>query len=188
MTLPDALLERLLDILKHTTVGPGTDPMTQMGPLVSPQHLERVLGYVELGLQEGAVLAHGGRRLGGPLADGLFLEPTIFTAVDNQMRIAQEEIFGPVLAVIPFRDEQDVVTKANQSRYGLAAGVWTKDIARGHRLAQSIRAGTIYLNCYNMFDPCMPWGGFKASGWAREHGSYVLDQYTEVKAVWSSLD
>jgi acyl-CoA reductase-like NAD-dependent aldehyde dehydrogenase len=144
--------------------------------------MERVLGYISVGNQEGARLLTGGTRA-DELGKGYFVKPTIFADVDGKMRIAQEEIFGPVLAAIPFKSEEDLVAKANDTIYGLVAGVWTSDLKRAHRVAHALQAGTVYVNCYNVADPATPWGGYKQSGWGRELGPNALDLYTEVKNV-----
>jgi acyl-CoA reductase-like NAD-dependent aldehyde dehydrogenase len=144
--------------------------------------MDRVLNYIEVGHREGARLVAGGGRPDG-LDGGNFVQPTVFADVDGKMRIAQEEIFGPVVAAIPFQDEDDLVAKANNTIYGLVAGVWTRDVARAHRVAHALKAGTVYVNCYHVTDPTTPWGGFKQSGWGRELGPYALDLYTELKNV-----
>jgi acyl-CoA reductase-like NAD-dependent aldehyde dehydrogenase len=178
----DRMVDELAKTVQDIHLGPGIDPMTQMGPLVSKTQMDRVLGYITIGNQEGARLVAGGKRAEG-LGGGYFVQPTVFADVDSKMRIAQEEIFGPVLAAIPFSSEEDLIAKANDSIYGLVAGVWTSDVSRAHRVAHALQAGTVYVNCYNVLDPATPWGGFKQSGWGRELGSYALDLYTEVKNV-----
>ncbi|HKW58692.1 MAG TPA: aldehyde dehydrogenase family protein [Candidatus Dormibacteraeota bacterium] len=178
----DQALDELLKTVRDTRIGPGIDPVTQMGPLVSKGHMERVLGYITLGNKEGARMIAGGGRPKG-FENGNFVEPTVFADVDGEMRIAREEIFGPVVSAIPFRDEDDLVAKANSTIYGLVAGVWTRDVARAHRVAHALKAGTVYVNCYHIVDAVTPWGGYKQSGWGRELGPYALDLYTELKNV-----
>jgi acyl-CoA reductase-like NAD-dependent aldehyde dehydrogenase len=178
----DQTLDELLKTVEETRIGPGIDPVTQMGPLVSKTQMDRVLGYISLGEKEGARLIAGGGRPEG-LDSGNFVQPTVFADVDGKMRIAQEEIFGPVVVAIPFSDEDDLVAKANSTIYGLVAGVWTKDVGRAHRVAHALKAGTVYVNCYHIVDAVTPWGGYKQSGWGRELGPYALDLYTELKNV-----
>jgi acyl-CoA reductase-like NAD-dependent aldehyde dehydrogenase len=168
--------------------GPGLDPATQVGPLVSQEQLERVTGYLEIGKKEGAKPIVGGERATGKgLEKGYFVKPTVFTGVKNDMRIAQEEIFGPVVSVIPFKDENDAVLQGNNTFYGLAAGVWTRDVSKAHRVARALRAGTVWVNCYNVFEAAAPFGGYKQSGYGRELGSYSIDLYTQVKTVWMRI-
>ena len=168
--------------------GHGLDPSTQIGPLVSKEQLDRVTGYLEIGKKEGAKAIAGGERNTSPgLEGGYFVKPTVFTGVKNDMRIAQEEIFGPVVSVIPFKDEHDAVLQGNNTFYGLAAGVWTRDVSKAHRVARAIRAGTLWVNCYNVFGASAPFGGYKQSGYGRELGSYSLDLYTQIKTVWMKL-
>lgn len=178
----DQTLDELTKIVADTRIGPGIDPLTQMGPLVSKKQMDRVLGYISVGNKEGARLLAGGKRPDG-FASGYYVSPTVFADVDGKMRIAREEIFGPVVAAIPFSSEEDLIAKANDTIYGLVAGVWTNDVKRAHRVAHALKAGTVYVNTYNIVDPATPWGGFKQSGWGRELGPYALDLYTELKNV-----
>ena len=168
--------------------GSGLDPDSRIGPLVSQEQLERVTGYLEIGKKEGAKPLIGGERnTAKGLEKGYFVKPTVFTGVRNDMRIAREEIFGPVVSVIPFKDETDALLQGNDTLYGLAAGVWTRDVSKAHRVARAIRAGTVWVNCYNVIDATSPFGGYKESGYGRELGRYALDLYTQVKSVWLRL-
>jgi aldehyde dehydrogenase (NAD+) len=165
--------------------GSGLDADSKIGPLVSKEQLDRVTGYLEAGKKEGAKAVLGGERnTEKGLEKGYFVKPTIFTGVKNDMKIAREEIFGPVVSVLPFKDENDAVLQGNDTLYGLAAGVWTRDVSKAHRVARAIRAGTVWVNCYNVFDATAPFGGYKESGFGRELGKYALDLYTQVKSVW----
>ena len=163
------------------------DKATRMGPVVSKQQMETVLSYIESGKQEGARLVAGGGRANIGSGKGFFIEPTIFDGVSNKMKIAREEIFGPVLSVIPFKSVEDGIATGNETTYGLAAAVWTRDVAKALKAARAIRAGTVWINAYNLFDAALPFGGFKESGFGRELGSAGLDLYTEVKSVWVDL-
>jgi aldehyde dehydrogenase (NAD+) len=174
---------RLADMARAVKLGHGLDPETKMGPLVSRAQQERVLDYVRIGKDESARPLAGGNAPDGGLAGGYFVEPTVFAGVNNSMRIAREEIFGPVVCAIPFEDLPDAIAKGNDSEFGLAAGVWTRDIRKAHQAAAALDAGTVWVNCYNAFDNASPWGGFKLSGWGREKGPYGLDLFTQIKSV-----
>jgi aldehyde dehydrogenase (NAD+) len=180
----DDFVGRVAHIARSLKVGNGLAADTDMGPLVSARQLARVQDYIDIGRREGARLLAGGfRPQEGGLARGYFLQPTVFTDVADSMRIAREEIFGPVLAAIPFGDLDEVVNRANDTRFGLAAGVWTRDLGVAHRVAARIRAGSVWINCYNIFDPALPFGGCRESGYGRESGMQQLEDYLQVKAV-----
>ena len=180
----DKVVDGVAERASKIKVGSGLDDSTDMGPLVSKEQLDRVCGYLESGFSEGAKAVVGGSKAGDR---GYFVKPTVLVNTNESMKVVQEEIFGPVVAAIPFEDPAEVVAKANNSVYGLAAGVWTRDIQKAHRLAAQLRAGTVWINCYNIFDAALPFGGYKQSGWGREMGHEVLEQYTEVKAVCSAM-
>ena len=185
----DEFLGRFKEKAQKVTVGDPLDKATLMGPQVSEEQLNRIKSYVQIGQEEGATVLTGGEqpRLEGDLQKGYFFEPTIFSEVKNQMRIAQEEIFGPVVSVITFKDEDDLIKQANATIYGLSAGIWTRDITRAHRFAKEIKAGVVWINTFNMFNPASPFGGYKQSGYGRELGKHALELYTQVKSVWVDL-
>lgn len=178
----DAFVEQLKTMTEAIRLGDGMDPETQMGPLVSKTQQEQVLGYVELGLEEGGTLIAGGTPWEG--SDGYFVKPTLFMTDNTELQIVREEIFGPVATIIPFDTEEQAIRIANDTPYGLAGGLWTQNVGRGMRVAQSIRAGTVWINSYNLFDPSSPYGGVKESGFGREMGEEGLALYTETKSVW----
>ena len=180
----DKVVEGVSEQASKIKVGPGWEQSTDMGPLVSEEQLNRVCGYLESGFAEGAKATVGGQRNGDK---GYFVNPTVLVETNEKMKVVQEEIFGPVVAAIPFSDPEEVMVKANDSTYGLAAGIWTKDVSKAHRMAAQLRAGTVWINCYNVFDAAMPFGGYKQSGWGREMGHDALEMYTETKAVCTAI-
>jgi phenylacetaldehyde dehydrogenase len=169
---------------KKIKLGSGLDADTQMGPLVSEEQLRRVTNYMHQGKREGACYLTGGGRKGDR---GYFVEPTVIRDVNPDMSIVREEIFGPVVVAEPFTRSEELIPRANQTEYGLAAGVWTRDISKAHRIAAALKAGTVWVNCYNVFDSALPFGGYKQSGWGREMGHAVLESYTQTKAVVMGL-
>jgi phenylacetaldehyde dehydrogenase len=180
----DEVVDGVAEIAKSIKMGPGMEPGTQMGPLVSDEQFRRVTGFLESGQADGATALAGGGRFGDR---GYFVEPTVLTNTRPEMQVVREEIFGPVLVAAPFTDLDEIAAVANDSEYGLGAGIWTKDISKAHALAKKLRAGTVWINCYNVFDAALPFGGYKQSGWGREMGREALHAYTEVKAVTTQL-
>jgi aldehyde dehydrogenase (NAD+) len=181
----DDFVDAVVAFGKSLRLGDGQLEDTDLGPLVSERQLTRVLGYIESGRSAGATLLSGGYRLkDAPLAAGWFVEPTVFSNVNDEMAIAREEIFGPVLSIFPFDSEEEVVRRANASPFGLGAGLWTQDIGRAHRVGGRLRAGSVWVNCYNALDPAVPSGGYKASGWGREYGPNHLEEHLNVKSLW----
>ncbi|MGB5771371.1 MAG: aldehyde dehydrogenase family protein, partial [Crocosphaera sp.] len=180
----DEFVAKSVERAKQRILGDPFDDKTTQGPQVDQTQFDKVMSYIESGQREGAKLLCGGGRVGDR---GYFIEPTVFADVQDQMKIAQEEIFGPVMSIIKFKDIDEVIQRANDTMYGLAAAVWTQDISKGHAIANGVRAGTVWVNCYDVFDPAAPFGGFKQSGIGRELGEYGLQQYTEVKTVTIKL-
>ncbi|MCS7061222.1 MAG: aldehyde dehydrogenase family protein [Anaerolineae bacterium] len=183
----DQVVEIIANRAAEIKVGPGMDANTEMGPLTSLEHYQRVTGYLRSGLEEGAVARAGGSRPAAVPPDGYFVAPTVFEHVRDDMAIVREEIFGPVLVATPFDTVEEVARRANATPYGLAAGVWTKDIGRAHKLASLLQAGTVWINCYSQFDPSSPFGGYKQSGFGRDMGHEALEQYLETKSVWVAM-
>src|SRR6266496_3743380 len=179
-----SVIDGVAEIAKSIKLGPGMEQGTEMGPMVSDEQMRRVTGFLESGKAEGATALSGGGRHGDR---GYFIEPTVLTNTRPDMKVVREEIFGPVVVAAPFSDLDEVAAAANDTPYGLGAGIWTKDISKAHALAKKIKAGSVYINCYNVFDAALPFGGYKQSGWGREMGHEVLEAYTEVKAVTTLL-
>ncbi len=184
----DKVFDKVVDGVAATAekikLGSGLDSSTDMGPLVSEEQLNRVCGYLESGFSEGAKAVTGGSRFG---EKGYFVKPTVLVNTNDNMKVVREEIFGPVVTAIPFHNTDELVNEANNSEYGLAAGIWTRDIQKAHRIASQLKAGTVWINCYNIFDAALPFGGYKQSGWGREMGHEVLEHYTEVKSVCTPI-
>jgi len=180
----DELIDRLREKNQDRRVGDPFDPETQQGPQVDEAQFDKILKYIDYGQQDGAKMVSGGKRIGDR---GYFIEPTLFSGVTDNMRIAREEIFGPVLSVLKFKNVDEIIHRANDTNFGLAAAVWTRDIAKAHRFAKGVRAGTVWINCYDVFDAAAPFGGFRQSGIGRELGEAGLANYTELKTVTVSM-
>lgn len=188
-SIHDEFMERLAAFTKTIRVGDPLDPATQIGPVVSAPQMDRILGFIDGASDEGARLVTGGCRMSGAGYDGgFFVEPTIFSGVADEMTIAREEVFGPVLSAFTFDTEEEAIARANATNFGLASGVWTRDLGTAHRVARAVRAGSVWINCYQMLDPGVPFGGYKLSGFGRESGPHHIEDYLETKAVWISLD
>jgi acyl-CoA reductase-like NAD-dependent aldehyde dehydrogenase len=183
-SIHDQFIEQIVDRANKMTPGDPFDKNTRLGALVSERQMERVLGYIESGRQDGAQLLAGGERLDRP---GYFVGATVFDGVKSEMKIAQEEIFGPVLATLTFDDPEEAIALGNETIYGLAAGVWTQDVKKAHRVAHGLRAGTVWVNTYNRYDPAAPFGGYKQSGFGRDLGMHALENYTQIKNIWIDL-
>src|ERR1700728_4092988 len=183
----DKVVAGVAEQAKNIKLGPGLDPNTQMGPLVSDEQFKRVTGYINSGIKEGAEIVTGGKK--GSDNGGYFVQPTLITKTKPDMKVVREEIFGPVVCASPITDAdlEDIARQANNTTYGLAASVWTRDISKANKIAKRIRAGTVWINCHNVFDASLPFGGYKESGWGREMGEFVLNNYTEVKAITTAL-
>jgi acyl-CoA reductase-like NAD-dependent aldehyde dehydrogenase len=183
----DEFMEKLVARAKKLQPGDPLDPKTRMGAIVSEEQMQTVLGYIEAGRKEGAHLTSGGQRVSVDGGKGFFIEPTIFDGVNNNMKIAREEIFGPVLATLNFDDMDEVADLANRNPYGLAAAVWTRDVKKAHMLSRLLKAGTVWINTYGLLNPALPFGGYKSSGFGRELGMHAIEHYTELKMVWLNL-
>jgi acyl-CoA reductase-like NAD-dependent aldehyde dehydrogenase len=186
-SIKDEFLARLAARAKKIRPGDPLDPKTRLGAISSKGQLDRVLHYIETAQREGGTLIAGGQRADIGTGKGYFVEPTVFADVTPEMTIAREEVFGPVLAAIEFADVEEAISRANQSDYGLAAAVWTRDIKKAHQVAHRLQAGTVWVNAYNVYDTAAPFGGYKQSGFGREMGQHALDSYTQVKTVMVDL-
>ncbi len=184
----DRFLSKLTDFAATIKVGNGLDPKTEMGPLISQEQFGRVSRYIQSGLEQGAKLVCGGERLlEDNFKNGYFMPPTVFDHVRPDNKIAREEIFGPVITAIPFKEIDEVIALSNNTAYGLAGGVWTRDVQKAHAIARALQSGVVWVNCFNVMDPAVPFGGYKMSGYGRDSGVQALEQYTEVKSVWINL-
>ncbi|HEX2835485.1 MAG TPA: aldehyde dehydrogenase family protein [Thermoanaerobaculia bacterium] len=183
----EELMAKVVERANKMTAGDPLHPKTRLGAIVSKEQMETVLSYIEAGKSEGAKVIAGGERTEIGTGKGYFIKPTIFDDVTPEQRIAREEIFGPVLATIKFKDAEDAIAKGNNTVYGLAAAVWTRDVSKAHRIARAIKAGTVWVNTYNLYDPALPFGGFKESGFGRDQGRDALEKYTQTKSVWVNL-
>jgi (Z)-2-((N-methylformamido)methylene)-5-hydroxybutyrolactone dehydrogenase len=181
-------VERLVSRTRGIKLGDPSQMESEMGPMATTDQLNKVQGFVDSALKEGAELVYGGKRPESPdLSQGWFFQPTIFDQVRNDMYLAQEEVFGPVLGILKFREEEELIALANDTRYGLAAGIWTNDIKRAHRVARELKAGTVWINTYRAISYASPFGGFKQSGYGREMGLDAVREFTQVKSVWVDL-
>jgi aldehyde dehydrogenase (NAD+) len=188
-SIREEFMERLAAYTRTIRVGDPLDPQTVIGPVVSKPQMDKILGFIETAGEEGGRALVGGNRMSGPAHDaGFFIEPTIFIDLTDDMTIAREEIFGPVLSAFSFDTIDEVLERANATEFGLASGVWTRDLATAHRMARGIKAGSVWVNCYQMLDPAVPFGGYGMSGFGRESGMHQIDEYLETKAVWIKLD
>ena len=183
-SIHDAFVERMLESIAGRKLGDPLDPSTQQGPQVDQAQFDKIMKYIGLGQEQGATCAAGGNRFG---ERGYFIEPTVFTGVTDEMQIATDEIFGPVMSILKFRDMDEIIERANNTMYGLAAAVWTRDVQKAHKISNSVRAGTVWVNCYDAFDAAAPFGGFKMSGLGRELGEAALNNYLEDKTVTVAL-
>jgi aldehyde dehydrogenase (NAD+) len=187
-SIQEEFTQRLVEYTSRLRVGNGADPATEIGPLISWRQLERVSGFLADGRDQGARVVAGGDRLSeGAFAKGHFIAPTVFADVNDDMRIAQEEIFGPVISTLPFDTIEEAVARANATPYGLAAGVFTRDVGNAHRIARQLRAGSVWVNTYHALDPAVPFGGYKMSGYGREGGAEHLESYLNTKAIWLNI-
>jgi aldehyde dehydrogenase (NAD+) len=185
--LKDEFTEKLVARASKMRPGDPLDPKTRLGAIVSQEQMQTILGYIEAGKKDGARLVAGGNRVPVDGSKGFFVEPTIFGDVKNNMRIAQEEIFGPVLSILTFDDVDEVIEQANGNPYGLAAAVWTRDVKKAHNVSRRLKAGTVWINTYGLMDASLPFGGYKSSGFGRELGAHAMEHYTELKTVWLNL-